>query len=91
MKKPFKHTERNSDVLCANPKCAEVRGRAGTERMPIKKNVIARAPEGQTTFHCYDCEVFGKTGMDRKTRKERERARRAKKVEPKVLTAGEEV
>jgi len=91
MKKPFKHTDRSDTVFCANPHCAEVRGHEGVKRQAIKENVIARAPEGQTKFYCYDCQMFEKTGLDRKSRKAAERARRAKRSEPKVLTAGEEV
>ena len=90
-KKPF--TDRNPDVLCANELCAQVHGKAGTDRMPIKQNVIDRAPDNQTEFFCYDCSIWIKSGkkITKSIRKKMERERRAKRPEPKVLTAGEEV
>ena len=87
-KKPF--TERNSEVLCANDRCAMVNGREGVVRMPIKQNVIDRAPEGQSVFYCYYCSIWEKTGLTRKQVLAQRAKRRGKKVGPKVLTAGEE-
>lgn len=50
MKKPFKFTERNANVVCANPNCSKIRGAEGVSRMPIKKNVISRSPDGNPLF-----------------------------------------
>lgn len=73
MKKPFRHTEVDTDIRCSNPKCATVNGIEGVVKKPIKKNVIIRSPEQQTKFLCYDCKQYKKTGLTRKQRKERGR------------------
>ncbi len=53
MAKQFKHTDL-SDVLCSNPKCAEVNGRKDGARRKIKENVVSRA--GHTSgLECYPC------------------------------------
>lgn len=79
-----KHTERDPKVLCDNDKCAEVRGINGVVRQSIKKSVIARAPKGQTSFTCYDCQMYGKTNMTRSERKTSERKRRADREEERL-------
>jgi hypothetical protein len=91
MTKPFKHTDRDPEVLCANDKCAMVNGIEGVTRQPIKRNVIARAREGQTRFECYYCSNWRKTGRTRKQELEYRAKKKGKRTEPKVLTAGEEV
>ncbi len=89
MKKPFTHLERDPDVRCDNPHCAEVRGIEGVVRQFIKRNVIARAAEEQKKFLCYDCGIYAKTGRTRKERKKLERQRRAQKAQEntRVMTA----
>jgi hypothetical protein len=89
MKKPFEFTERSSTVACANPNCSKIRGAEGVSRMPIKENVIARSPDGKPLV-CYDCAVYAKTGLTRKERKSRERAKklaRAQAAEEQELKA----
>jgi hypothetical protein len=81
MKKPFTHLDRDPDVRCSNPHCAEVRSFEGVARQLIKKNVIARAPKGQVKFTCYDCQMFEKTGMTRSERKAAEKKRKREKEE----------
>lgn len=75
MKKPFKFTERNANVVCANPNCSKIRGAEGVSRMPIKKNVISRSPDGKPLV-CYDCAEYTKTGKTRKQRKGAEQQRK---------------
>lgn len=52
MKKPYKHTEL-SDVLCSVPGC----------RNRIKKNVVARSPEGKPLI-CHECHLMKTRNMD---------------------------
>jgi hypothetical protein len=91
MRKPFTHLDRDSDIRCDNPHCAQVRGIEGVVRQPIKKNVIARAPEGQKKFYCYDCQQFEKTGLTRPQRKAAERKRRAEREEALELKRAKEL
>lgn len=80
MKKQFSFDKRSKDVFCANPKCSKVRGAEGVARMPIKKNVVARSPEGKPLV-CYDCCVFEKTGKNRRQRKEAAVLRKARRAQ----------
>lgn len=87
MKKPFTHEDRDSQVKCANPHCAEVRGIEGVIRQSIKKNVIARAKGGQDKFYCYDCQQFAKTGLTRSERKAKERKEKREREEKARIVA----
>ena len=75
MKKLFSFTERSANVVCANPNCSKIRGAEGVARMPIKKNVISRSPDGKPLV-CYDCAEYAKTGKTRKQRKGAEQQRK---------------
>jgi len=86
MKKPFNFMERSTTVFCANSKCSRVRGAEGVARAAIKKNVVARTPEGKPIF-CYDCAHFMKTGETRSQRKAKERKRKASRVQEMQLGA----
>lgn len=92
MKKPFKHTERDSEVLCDNPNCAEINGIEGVVRQPIKKNVIARAPEGTDKFLCYYCGLAANSSnAPIRTKKEVKDSRAKSKqsrraTEPQIMT-----
>jgi len=76
MRKPFSFDKRSQTVMCANPKCAQVRGVEGESRAPIKENVVARQPSNKSLM-CYDCNVFFKTGRTRTQRKRYEVKRAA--------------
>ena len=90
-KKPF--TQRNPDVLCSSDRCAEVNGREGVTRQPIKQNVIDRAPEGTDKFLCYYCELNAKNPNNPIRTKKEVKALRAKSnqsrvvKEPEMMTA----
>ena len=78
-------------MFCSNPNCAKNRGAEGVARAAIKKNVIARHPEG-TPLECYDCAMYSKTGLTRIQRKSRDRQRAQRRAlaqaeELKVMTA----
>ena len=91
-KKPF--TQRNSEVLCDNPHCAEINNIEGVVRQPIKQNVIDRAPAGTDKFLCYYCGLATKQndGSPIRTKKEVKKLRSVSKAkraarEPQVMTA----
>ena len=91
-KKPF--TQRNPEVLCDNPNCAEINNIEGVVRQPIKQNVIDRAPEGTTKFLCYYCDLAANQndGSPMRTKKEvkalRAKSKQSREVkEPQVMTA----
>lgn len=92
MKKPFSFAERSVDVFCANPRCCKVRGAEGVSRTALKKNIVARRPEGKPLV-CYDCGIFAKTGRNRKQRKDYEQTKKlprtqaAKEQELKAMVA----
>ena len=78
-KKPFTHLDRDTNVRCSNPKCAHVNGIEGVVRQPIKKNVLARLPEGTTTVLCYYCAIWTKTGLTkREAKKIRDKRRKSR-------------
>lgn len=79
MKKPFSFDKRSETVFCSNSKCAKVRGAESITRRAIKKNVVARNPEGKPLV-CYDCGHFAKTGQNRHQRLSNERKRRSFRV-----------